>query len=274
MASTAPQYQKATTFDLPPNTILLGSIIRSPKYPDEALNQGEIVSITPTPIPLTHYNWKDTVENVKKGKIGFFARFFQSVAVGAEVGAGGNNAQGYDYSFEKLETVSFFPNQAYLEKAIQTPQMVMWLEGARYPPVYMVTGIKVARGVSSTVKTKIAKTRESHANVGIFATIFTIPIKFGPNGKGSTLQKQEVSFGGPPITADSAECADFVVGYRLRKLTFEEKDGEQMVESEYFLEGNMMGEGNNNKEISNDSGMVVSGFGDATEEELEWEKCD
>jgi hypothetical protein len=274
MAATEPQYQKVKSFDLPPDAVLLGSIIKTPKYPDEALNQGEIVSITPTPTPLVHHHWKDTVDNVKKGKAGFFARFVQSVSIGAEVGGSGNNTKGYDYSFEKLETVSFYPTQAYLDKAIQTPQMKMFLKGARYPPVYMVTGVKVVRGANSTVKTNVSRAREAHANVGVSATVFAVPVIVGPEAKGSTLQTQEVSFGGPSVNADSRDNTDFVIGYRLRKLTFEEKDDGHTVDSEYYLEGDLMSENGDSGESDDGSGMVVVGSGDATEGELAWDRSD
>jgi hypothetical protein len=276
MAASEPQYHETKAFDFPPDAILLGSIIKTPKYPDEALNQGEIVPITPPPTPLVHHNWKDTVENVKKGKAGFFARFAQFVSLGAEAGASGTNEKGHDYSFEKLETVSFFPTPAYTGKAIETPQMKMWLKGAQYPPVFMVTGVKVVRGANSTVKTNVTRAREAHVNVGVSATVFTVPVTVGPEAKGSTFQKQVGSFGGPPVAGDSADMTDYVIAYRLRKLTFEEKDGTVKVDSEYYLngDGNMMGADGDSAESGDDSGMVVVGSGEATEEELKWDRSD
>jgi hypothetical protein len=282
MAATTPQYQKTTNFDLPPGTVLLGSITRNPKYPDEALNQGEIVPIIPTPTPLIHPNWKAIAKNVKQGNIGFWARIVHTVSMGGEAGASANNTSDYDYSFEKLETVSFYPNQAYLDKAIETPQMKMYLKGAGYQPVYMVTGVKVVRGPNSTVKTNVVKAREAHANLGMFATVFGFLVNLGPEAKGSTQLRHEVSFGGPSaaggLTADSTgDKTDFVIGYRLRVLTFQEKDGEQTVDSEYYLEGDMMGDDSDTAEDNlngSGTGMVVVSCEDAADEEAEWDRSD
>jgi hypothetical protein len=237
MAAAFSQYQKSKIYDLPPNTVLLGSFIQTPAFADEVLNRGQIVPIEPKPIPVIYPNWKDTVDNVQKGKIGIWARFIQTVTAGFEVGASGNNDNSYEYSFEKLETTSFYTDQAYLNEALRQPSIKAYLEASDYRPIYIVTGVKAVRGANNTVKATIARKREVNLNIGVSAAAFGAPITIGPEAKGSASKKQVVSFGGP---SDAGSLTDFVIGYRLRGITFEKGDS-WATKSENYLGGEMIG---------------------------------
>jgi hypothetical protein len=270
MAATLPQYQKATSYDLPPDSVLLGSIIETPQFPDAILNKGQIVPI-PEPTPVIHANWKDTVEHVKKGKIGIWARLVQIIGVVGEIGASGNNDDSYGYSFEKLETRSFFPDQTYLNEALQKSRIKLYLEVSEHAPIYMVTGVKVVRGANSTVKTAMAKNREAHANLGVSATVFGAAVSIGPEAKGSTSQKQTVSFGGP---SDVGDLTDFVIGYRLRLIEFTEKEGAWVASSKPFLQGAMMGDDVEEEKRSPETAKVLSVGEDIVALEKEWDNSD
>jgi hypothetical protein len=163
----------------------------------------------------------------------------QTFGVGGEIGASGNNDNSDDYSFEKLETRSFFPDQTYLDEALQKSRIKLYIEVSEHAPIYMITGAKVVRGANSTVKTAIAKNREAHASLGVSATVFGAPVSIGPEAQGSTSQKQTVSFGGP---SDVGDLTDFVIGYRLRLIEFTEKEGGWVALSKPFLQGAMMGD--------------------------------
>ena len=239
MAARLLQYQKAPTYDLPPDAVPLGSVIKNPQYPDAILNKGQIVPIEPSPTPVIQPNYKDTVENVRKGKIGIWARLVQSVGAGAELGASGSNDISHEYFFEKLETVSFFPDPVYLNDALQKSRIKIYLEASEHAPVYMVTGVKVVRGANTTVKTAMARSRAAQANLGVSATVFGTPVTIGPEAVGSTSKKQIVSFGGP---ANGGDLTDFVIGYRLTVINFAKKDSGWAAASEPFLQGAMMGE--------------------------------
>jgi hypothetical protein len=271
MAAKIPQYRKTPGFDMSPGSVILGSILRLPQFPEEILNKGQIIPIDPTPTPHTQSNYKETVKKAKKGKIGIWARVVKSVGAGAEVGAGANNTDDYEYSFEKLETTSFYPDPAYIEEAIKKSRMKMYLEGSENAPVYMVTGVKVVRGANSIVKTKMAKGREAHAYCGISATVFGSPVNIGPSIDGSKSRTHEVSFGG---STDAGDISDFVIGYRLRIITFEKKDDQLVTTSESYLDGATMADGTEEHGESPPMPAVVHVDDNTVAEERAWDKSD
>lgn len=270
MAAEIPQYRKAPGFDLSPGSVILGSILRLPQFPEEILNKGQIIPIDPPPTPHTQSNYKETVKNAKNGKVGIWARLVKSVGAGAEVGASANNTDDYEYSFEKLETTSFYPDPSYIEEAIQKPRMNMYLESSEFAPVYMVTGVKVVRGANSIVKTKMAKGREAHAHCGIFATVFGSPVNIGPSIDESKSRTHEVSFSG----STNGDMSDFVIGYRLRIITFEKKDDQLVTISENYLDGATMADGTEEHGESPPMPVVVHVDDNIVTEERAWDKSD
>jgi hypothetical protein len=263
MAAEVPQYLKATSYDLPPKAVALGSFIESPEFPDEILNHGQIVTIDPEPSIHIQPNWKEVVEDVKKGKIGLWARFVQNLGIGAEIGVGGNNDNSQKLFFKRLETTAFHPDAAYLDEALRRSRIQMHLKHSQHAPIYMVTGIKVVKGPDATVKTSVIRARQANANIGVSATIYGASIHLGPEAEGSMSKSRTVEFGGP---SDVGDASHFVFAYRLREIVFEETATGWVHTSKRYLEGALYGD-DSKKKLSSGVAKVASGYEDPMEGE-------
>jgi len=260
----------ATNYNLPPNALPLGSIIHNPQFPDEILNQENIIPIDPQPTPVVHPNFKDKINNNNKGEAGFFARLTQDIEAGAEIGGSGDNTKSYDLKADKLETIAFYADPKYIDKALAVEDVRLYLGGIKYPPVYMVTGVKVARG--ATFATNTAKGRERHAKAGIFATTFGYPVNVGPSIEGSSNKSREVSFGG---TSDAGSSADFVFAYRLRLITFEKQEDVWAHTSRTLLDGATHDDdSDSNVELVQGPRVIHDDEQDIQAAEKEWEILD
>ena len=116
-----------------------------------------------------------------------------------------------------LETQYIVPSLDYITTALKAPSTLQYLRTHRLllrsTPLYMITGVKVARGASMLTQ-KLKKTG-THTQIGVNLAAFTAaPITVG--GKtGLELGKAGRT------TWDSED--DFVYAYRLRKLMVSRK---------------------------------------------------
>jgi hypothetical protein len=215
--------------------IVLGSILAGPSEPDEILNDGDVVEVPPA-CKHTSYkdNWEETIEIVNDGKIGVWTRFLNTW-LGGNLGASFDARTVRQYKIEELETTYFSPSQEYIEEAVRKAGVQSYLEGGRYAlPVYMVTGLKLARGPNSQVTSRRLAIREGHTNLGLagFMTVAPIALDAGDMSFRQT-RNENSSFEG---------SSDFVIGYRLRKITVR-KDTQQMSVTKHqkHTEGAMLG---------------------------------
>ncbi|KAL2690004.1 hypothetical protein Neosp_004070 [[Neocosmospora] mangrovei] len=107
-----------------------------------------------------------------------------------------------------LETIAFNPTESYIKDGMKDPGVVQFMESNRTrAPVYMVTGIKIARGGSST------STTTSRA-VGIETDVGLVP-------PGTPLELG-VKFGYSRSTEEGEgwrkSITDHIVSFRVRKI--------------------------------------------------------
>jgi hypothetical protein len=214
MASTK-TYLLVPHHDFPADgPIVLGSIILDPREPGESLNEAEIPEI-PIKYPSHKYNWEQTVESMRNCNAGVWARCVEYVGWSGSLGMGFDTVIVDHYKFAHLETTFFTPSQEYIEGAVKTPKIRSFLEGARYAPVYMITGLKIVHGPGSHVISRRAMTQGGHANIGLSG--------FRDAGS-SAVDSGDASIrqGGTTSTNFSYNgSSDFVIGYRLGKITFQ-----------------------------------------------------
>jgi len=215
--------------------LVLGSIIADPSDPGEILHDEDTVEITSSGNRSTHkYDWDQIFDLTDRGQIGVWARFVNSW-LGGNLGGSVDTKAFKHYRIEHLETVDFSPSQDYVENSIRKSSVKAYLEGSRYTlPVYMVTGLKLARGPGSQVISRKYAVREGHANVGISG--FTMP------GGAVTFDAGDMSIHQVRNEENSFRGSDFVVAYRLSKITVR-KDLEQIVvaKNEKYTAGAMLG---------------------------------
>jgi hypothetical protein len=132
------------------------------------------------------------------------------------------------YAFDRLETIQFFPKEAYLQKCIEAESVRRYLDKSRYrKPVYVITGLKTVSGAS----VKSLRARDVSASLGVKAdgTVWSggsLPIGGGggPRIGGKKETKEATSWEG---------SSDFVFAFRLRKVFVERKTGTVKKEEDY-----------------------------------------
>ena len=140
---------------------------------------------------------------------GVWASFLQII-----IGVGGNIDvnRSYDtnevYKCKRLETQYFQPEDAYIHQSLQNPRAKSYVENSGFKnPVYMITGLKIARGV--TTETSEGKGRGVYGKVGVDGTPVGIPVSGGPKAKWSSKTVENVSFTG---------SSDFVFSFQLIRI--------------------------------------------------------
>lgn len=194
--------------------------------PDKLIKLGQTISQLGTPwmklsdpaeprpeIQFAHKDsWQFEHSTTKSGSVGLFASF-AAIISGIGVDASGNIADenGFKYKFDRLETQFIEPDAAYARAAVEVPAVKKFLEEHKYTgkSIYMITGVKIARGAS-------VKKNETQGIGGELSATFDgtaaagIPVQAGP--KFSLDRKTEVveTFNG---------SSDFVFAYSLRKIS-------------------------------------------------------
>jgi hypothetical protein len=267
--ATLKMYMLLPHHDIPADgPLVLGSIVSDLRDPGDSLNEGAVVEIAQSSIRTVHkYDWQCTIESTQGGRAGVLARFFGALPW-ASLGASFDAKTVVHYSFRDLETTYFSPSQAYVEAAVNKPQLKEYLDGAQYTPVYMITGLKIARGPDAQATNRRTYGREGYGKVGVTTSMAGYPIVVDA-GEVALRQSgvDDTSFGG---------SSDFVVGYRLCKITFKENsEGGHAAKRENYTVGAMWGfDGEHNGADGSSNIMVKVEFdGDhAIAEELGTEK--
>ena len=223
MAAVRPTYIVAPNWDfLPDGPISLGSLVTDPKNPARSLNRKNREPIEPTDITTSpKHNWSITHEELLLGRVGIWASFLAPIfGFGADSAIHGNRDKDELYACKTLETIYFQPDQAYIAKSLQDPVVKAYTEKFWHMCVYMVTGVKIARG--ATLKTSSGTGFGAEVKIGLDGTPGGVPAGGGPKVTGETKKKITVKFG---------RSEDFVLAYQLIRIK-PKKDG-SFVEKDY-----------------------------------------
>jgi hypothetical protein len=161
MTATRRSYILIPDYDTPPNALALGDILLDPTKPHMVLNARCRIPIDLSKIRRTHeIGWEAEVVLAIGGRLGARTLSLRDL-LGLSV-IGDRNSDVTNFAFQQLDTEDFVPDNAYVEAAMRAPDVTNFLEGkvgmSGGPDIYMVTGVKVARGV--TVKgTSVEGTR-------------------------------------------------------------------------------------------------------------------
>lgn len=210
MAAIKPTYILAPNWDfLPDGPIFLGSLIIDPKNPARSLNMKNRIPIAPTDITTSPKNdWSITGEELRSGRVGIWANFLAPIlGIGADAAIHGTQDKNDLYECKTMETRYFQPDEAYIAKSLQDPVVKAYTEKFWHKSVYMVTGVKIAKG--ATMKTSRGTRSGAELKLGFDGTPVGLPAGGGPKVKGETNKKFTVQFGGSD---------DFVLGYQLIRI--------------------------------------------------------
>ncbi|KAF8849891.1 hypothetical protein BDZ45DRAFT_809578 [Acephala macrosclerotiorum] len=240
---STPTYFLAPSCDFPADGLIaLGSIIVHPKTPQKSLNHRDNQRVAVPANDLQESfkdNWEDVIKTARHNKVALWASFLQMI-LGFGTGVSVGVKQGRDdiYKFRQLETKFFEPDAAYIENSLKAEGVIAYISATRCKkPVYMITGVKIARGASVTSKT--LKGYEAMLKVGFDGTTLTgVPISGGPKVETNSTKEREVKF-------DNG--SDYVFAYRVVKIQLSE-DGNVKGHKDY-VKGALFGtdEGTNSK---------------------------
>lgn len=203
-------YFRMPNFDYPPNGLVqLGQIITSPRDPYQRL-------ATPLPIPDPHIqrntftDYHEVIERVRRGNVGVWVQFLASMlGVGGEATAKWATENSHVLQFRELEANCFEPENEYLQESVASSEAVRThIKKTPGKSLYMVTGVKIARGARSVLQEKQAM--GVNARFGVDAKAFIgVPAAGGPQIKSESTHHEKVQFGG---------SNDFVFAYRLLRI--------------------------------------------------------
>jgi hypothetical protein len=222
MAATVKLWMLVPHHDFPANgPLVLGSIIGNLSEPGDSLNEGAIVEIPQNNIHEMHkYDYRTTIESTTNGGAGVLARYLTAFPWG-KLGASFEAKTATHFHFQDLETTYFSPKPSYVKQSVSKHDVQEYLEGANYAPVFMITGLKISRGLDAQVTNRSSYGLGGQGRVGLTANVAGCPIVID---EGDVTMNQsrlgDTSFGG---------SSDFVIGYRLGKISFHEnEDGDHI----------------------------------------------
>jgi len=201
----------APNWDVPAASpvVVLGSIIEDPKNPESRINKNGPVAVPDTKIQQGQKtDWETTTDELRSGKIGLWAQCLQVIGLGGDFSLSALKSSLENHKFEFLETKYFLPDEieGYMDESVFDDYVQAYFEVAK-KPVYMITGLKIARG--SVVETKEKKEYGGDGKLGIDLKPVAVPLTFGPKGEFKNQKERTVGWGG---------STDYIFAYRLTRI--------------------------------------------------------
>jgi hypothetical protein len=242
MSAKIPSYIPAPNWDIPADSsvVVLGRMIKDPKNPESQIPKSNVVSIAPSDIQLgDKEDWHTTSTQFRSGKIGVWAKCLQIVGLGGDLSFSKLKSSLEDHKFGRLETKYFLPDE-YLKKALEDPFVQGYLEvNSGRKPVYMITGIKIARGASVSTEKKKDIGVDGKLGVDLTALAAT-PVSFGPEGKLERNDRRKIEY---------SKSTDYIFAYRLTRLKLKKGGG---FSGKSYVSGAVFGNDGDEGEVDDD----------------------
>ncbi|KAL6896480.1 hypothetical protein GGI43DRAFT_411259 [Trichoderma evansii] len=241
---TIPTYHPAPNFSIPPpdanGPLRLGTLLVDLHDPTP-LNPADRVPIQDKEIFRSRLVGFRT-ENRQRGnkELGIFARLLGLDGVGGILGVSGSRATDEILSVARLDTEFFIPSLEYIKLAVETPSVRSFCKATRDRlPLFLVTGIKVARGASASV----VRTRTVGGGVKGSPGTTTGQVELGVNVRSEIHRENDMSF---------EDASDFVLAYRVARVRMK-KDG---VQAQVYIRGATMLADDAQEIVDRDSGEL------------------
>lgn len=189
----------------PDNNIQLGYIWREPRDPGTFI--GPLVEI-PEDIKINHTykgSWTIDLGRESHGDLGLFAKIAQLPAqLVARIGWG--KTEDGSYKVPTLDTYSFEPTPEYIKDSVASVSAEIIKSG---DSLYMITGVKIARGGegSNTESSNFGVETEASVN----QTVANVPVHVGEQFNYTKGSHNNQGF---------ESTADFVFAYRVREIFY------------------------------------------------------
>ncbi|SMR52952.1 unnamed protein product [Zymoseptoria tritici ST99CH_1E4] len=206
-------YFISPNFDIAPppdGPLKLGHIIPRPDESDiEPLNVDSYIAAPASLPPMLKTGFSSSRSKLLAGELGIWAQVMATIGVHAS--AGFDCSSDDEINVGEVETQTFQPSLDYVTRSVAGLDVAAFLEQTRYKaPVYMITGLKIARGASM----RSSSSRSINASGGV-----DLPMegaRVGPSGKLTHRRAEHGSF---------EDSSDFVLAFRIQRVRFRVKDG-------------------------------------------------
>lgn len=199
---------------LSPATLKLGNIFSSLRTLTSPLNKDDYVSVPSHLItdPKSLLNFSDTKNARIEVSGGVFAEVAQGLLGGGELIYTFARDKGHSYCCKSLETVEFEPDERFVDDCIKASQRVQQFIADSFlgnKKVYMITGLKIATGLSAR---KTANQEHGpELRVGLDGSLIGAPVQAGPQLGVMASQRREIAYG--PL------LSEVVFAYRAIKIS-------------------------------------------------------
>jgi hypothetical protein len=201
------------------------------------------------PAEQVHTDIKEGFEasraRLRDGSMGVWARFLGGVVpvgLSADAGVSVRGGAADTFAARRVETASFYPSPALLARCVAAPPVRDYLEAHNYRrPVFLVTGLKVARGL--TVRVERAWRAETAAEVGV-QTPDGLAGETGPRFRVGATAEDSFSF---------TDSSDVVVGIQCVRLFYKTKwhgRGGRSIRDGLYTEGAVFLDGEEDQQTS------------------------
>jgi hypothetical protein len=153
-----------------------------------------------------------TLKGTQSGEGRILARILDR-SIGGDASLKGTRKDEDVYKLARLETVYFYPQPTYIKRCLQLQDVKDYNEMVDYKePLFLVTGLKIARG--ATISNEHGRELEGSAGANVTAPAGLLDLQIGASSRLATESGIVSSFGKP---------ADFVVGIQVQKLYHKRK---------------------------------------------------
>ena len=214
MSTTKKTYFATPNSQYTPNGLIkLGQIISNHKAPGRRICE----PFQPLPKVFPSYldDWEHEKSQTLGGSIGVFAQW-----VALFLGLGGDLSTNFAkeratlLKFQKLETCIIEPPDDYIDQSMRAEAVQKYLRAnRRTDSLFMITGIKVARGARCTKHYDSDLGLEGSVNVDLTSVTGT-PLSLGPKSSIYSHTINRETFSG---------SSDFVFAYRLNRISIQRK---------------------------------------------------
>ncbi|KAF2230734.1 hypothetical protein EV356DRAFT_323763 [Viridothelium virens] len=209
--SQIPTYHLAPRFSIAPppiGPIKLGSIVKALQTL-EVINDDCYHEIPSEKIFSFHKDgFTATRSRMRRRQFGIWSTFVGILGFPAELRWSMEKEEEDEYKFEGEDTIYFNPTTEYIKASMNEINVSEWIEGANFKPVYIITGLKIARGPSFNLMKK--NKSETAGQLGIQQPA-ELPLNIVPNFGSATEEK---------VREGWKHSNDFIVGVQVKKLVY------------------------------------------------------
>lgn len=154
----------------PGGRIAIGNVIIDPLLPHRAIVKPDIESPLFTET-ITEKNWQLSIETIRNLSLGIWSIFLEKISIKA--GVSRTHIRNGQFNMQSLDTVSLIDDlpDEYIKALCSSPKIkgFMRLDSLLCKPIYIVTGLKIAKGFSMTGKDNHSSGVTSETGAGVAA---------------------------------------------------------------------------------------------------------